>query len=162
MVDRVGSATDAQRTGAPDCRIEGATRFRKPTAPDRPRIPLGTPVPEQVDRRADATRSLIVEAASRQFARKSYSEVSLDDIVAHAEVTNGAFYFHFRSKHELALAIIEHQRQAGYLSMTEVLSRKMSALETLVDLTWVIAIRDVEEDATRAGLNLIESIARRR
>jgi TetR/AcrR family transcriptional regulator, transcriptional repressor for nem operon len=119
-------------------------------------------VPEQVDRRADATRSLIVEAASRQFARKSYSEVNHDDIVAHGEVTNGAFYFHFRSKHESALAIIEHQRQAGYLPMTEVLSRKMPALETLVDLTWVIAIRDVEENATRAGLNLSESIARRR
>ncbi len=115
---------------------------------------------EQVDRRADATRLLILEAASHEFARKSYSQVSLDDILAQAEVTKGAMYFHFRSKHELALAIIERQSQAGSEIMTEVLSRKLSSLETLVDMSFVLASRDIDDDAARAGLNLLESIGR--
>jgi AcrR family transcriptional regulator len=117
-------------------------------------------VTQQVDRRADATRLLILQAASREFARKSYSQVSLDDILAQAMVTKGAMYFHFSSKHELALAIIERQRQAGYETMSEVLSRKLSGLETLVDMSYLIASSDIGDGVTRAGLNLLESIGR--
>ena len=64
---------------------------------------------EQLDRRADTTRLQILRAASHQFAHKAYSLVSLDDILADAEVTKGAMYFHFRSKYALASAIIEHR-----------------------------------------------------
>ncbi len=64
---------------------------------------------EHLDRRADTTRVQILRAASHQFARKSYSLVSLDDILADAEVTKGAMYFHFRSKYALASAIIEYR-----------------------------------------------------
>ena len=98
-----------------------------------------SPLTEKVDRRADATRLQILLAASHEFARKSYSQVSLDDILAQAEVTKGAMYFHFRSKHELALAIIEHQSLMGYESMSEVLSRKLSGLETLVAM-WCLIV----------------------
>jgi AcrR family transcriptional regulator len=115
---------------------------------------------EQVDRRADTTRLQILHAASHQFARKSYGQVSLDDILAQAEVTKGAMYFHFQSKHALALAIIEHQHLMGYESMNEVLSRKLSGLETLIDISYLIAARDIGDDIARAGLNLLESIGR--
>lgn len=117
-------------------------------------------MPEKVDRRADATRLQIVVAASREFARKSYSQVSLDDILAQAEVTKGAMYFHFRSKHELALAIIDRHNAMGHESMTEVLSRRLSGLETLVDISCLIVTRDIGDDISRAGLNLLESIGR--
>ena len=69
-------------------------------------------------------------------------------------------YFHFRSKHELALAIIEHQSLMGYESMSEVLSRKLSGLETLVAMWCLIVTRDIGDDVARAGLNLLESIGR--
>jgi AcrR family transcriptional regulator len=115
---------------------------------------------EQVDRRADATRLQILLAASQEFARKSYSQVSLDDILAQAQVTKGAMYFHFRSKHELALAIIDRHNAMGYESLNEVLARKLSGLETLVDMSCVIATRDIGDAVGRAGLNLLESIGR--
>lgn len=58
---------------------------------DRPAGEVGDLVAmEQVDRRADTTRLQILLAASREFARKSYSQVSLDDILAQAQVTKGA------------------------------------------------------------------------
>jgi AcrR family transcriptional regulator len=117
-------------------------------------------VTEQLDRRADTTRLQILLAASHEFARKSYSQVSLDDILAHAEVTKGAMYFHFRSKHELALAIIDHQSMLGYQSMSEVLSRKLSGLETLVDISCLFVAKDISDDIGRAGLNLLASIGR--
>ncbi len=115
---------------------------------------------EQVDRRADATRLQILLAASHEFAQMPYSQVNLDDILAEAEVTKGAMYFHFRSKHELALAIIERQSLMSHEVMSDVLSRKLSALETLVDISCGMVARDLGDEVARAGLNLLESIGR--
>ncbi len=115
---------------------------------------------EQLDRRADTTRLQILRAASRQFARKSYSLVSLDDILADAEVTKGAMYFHFRSKHALASAIIDHRFASAQASVDELLARKLSGLETLVDISYLVAVEDIGDEVARAGLNLLESIGR--
>lgn len=115
---------------------------------------------EQLERRADTTRLQILRAASRQFARKSYSLVSLDDILADAEVTKGAMYFHFRSKYALASAIIEHRGMVARASVDQLLAQKLSALETLIDITYLVAIDDIGDEIARAGLNLLESIGR--
>jgi AcrR family transcriptional regulator len=117
-------------------------------------------VTEQLDRRADTTRQQILRAASRQFARRPYSLVSLDDILADAEVTKGAMYFHFRSKHALAVAIIEHRFALASASVDELLARKLSGLETLIDIVYLVAVEDIGDDIARAGLNLLESIGR--
>ena len=115
---------------------------------------------EQLDRRADTTRLQILRAASRQFARKSYSLVSLDDILADAAVTKGAMYFHFRSKHALASAIVEYRFASARVSVDELLARKLSGLETLIDIVYLVAVEDIGDEAARAGLNLLESIGR--
>jgi AcrR family transcriptional regulator len=117
-------------------------------------------VTEQIDRRADTTRLQILRAASRQFAHKSYSLVSLDDILADAEVTKGAMYFHFRSKHALASAIIEYRAAVARGAVTELLALKLSGLETLIDISYLIAVEDIGDESARAGLNLLESIGR--
>jgi AcrR family transcriptional regulator len=117
-------------------------------------------VTEQVDRRADTTRLQILRAASHQFARKSYSLVSLDDILADAEVTKGAMYFHFRSKHALASAIIEFRWAVARSAVDELLALKRSGLETLIDISYLVAVDDIGDELARAGLNLLESIGR--
>jgi AcrR family transcriptional regulator len=117
-------------------------------------------VTEQLDRRADTTRQQILRAASHQFARKSYSLVSLDDILADAEVTKGAMYFHFRSKHALAAAIIELRFALASASVDALLARKLSGLETLIDIMYLVAVEDIGDEVARAGLNLLESIGR--
>jgi TetR/AcrR family transcriptional repressor of nem operon len=110
--------------------------------------------------RADATRKQILRAAAHQFARTPYSAVSLDDVLADAEVTKGAMYFHFKSKYALALAIIEKQSRLGIAAVDDLLSRKLSALETLVDVSHLIGTQDIGNELTRAGLNLLESTGR--
>jgi AcrR family transcriptional regulator len=117
-------------------------------------------VSEQIDRRSDTTRQQILRAASRQFAHHPYGRVSLDDILADAEVTKGAMYFHFRSKHALASAIIEYRATVARVAVDELLARKLSGLETLIDITYLIAIEDIGDESARAGLNLLESIGR--
>jgi AcrR family transcriptional regulator len=117
-------------------------------------------VTQQLDRRADTTRLQILHAAAHQFAHRSYSQVSLDDILADAEVTKGAMYFHFRSKHALASAIVEHWGEVARDAVDELLARRLSGLETLIDISYLIAVRDISDETARAGLNLIESIGR--
>jgi AcrR family transcriptional regulator len=134
------------------------------TTINRPAAPLarfrGPKVTEQLDRRADTTRLQILRAASRQFARKSYSLVSLDDILADAEVTKGAMYFHFRSKHALASAIVDQCAAAARASVDQLLARKLSGLESLIDISYLVATGDIGDEMARAGLNLLESVGR--
>lgn len=110
--------------------------------------------------RADVTRLNILRAAAHQFALKSYSAVNLDDIVAAAGLTKGAMYFHFRSKYALARAIIDHQTSMKRTAVTELLARRFSGLETLVDISFLNANQDIGEDLARAQLHLLESIGR--
>jgi TetR/AcrR family transcriptional regulator, transcriptional repressor for nem operon len=117
-------------------------------------------VTDNHDTSADSTRQQILRAACHQFAHRSYGQVSLDDILADARVTKGAMYFHFRSKHALAMAIIELQSQVTRSAANELLARKLSGLESLVDISYLIALQDVSQDLSRAGLHLLESIGR--
>ena len=112
------------------------------------------------DGRADVTRRQILRAASHQFARRAYHDVGLDDILAEAELTKGAMYFHFKSKHALAVAIIDKQTAAGASAVEGLTTRGLSGLETLIDFSYLIAVGDIKTDAVRAGLNLIESVGR--
>ncbi|OMC41286.1 TetR family transcriptional regulator [Mycobacterium sp. GA-1841] len=115
---------------------------------------------EQLDRRADLTRLQILQAAARQFAHTPYSLVSLDDILADAAVTKGALYFHFRSKRALAVSIVEHRTELAHKSLAEALARNLSGLETIIDLSCLVAAEDISDPMARACLNLVESIGR--
>ncbi|MFV8319870.1 TetR family transcriptional regulator [Mycobacterium sp. 23] len=115
---------------------------------------------ESADGRADSTRQQILRAAAHQFARRAYHDVGLDDILAEAELTKGAMYFHFRSKHALAVAIIEQHTSMGRVAVEDLLSRQLSGLETLIDFCYLIAVQDISKDVARAALHLIESVGR--
>jgi TetR/AcrR family transcriptional regulator, transcriptional repressor for nem operon len=115
---------------------------------------------ESTDKRADTTRQQLLHAAAHQFAQRAYHDVGLDDVLAEAELTKGAMYFHFRSKHALALAVIEDQAVQAREVVAALVARKFSGLETLIDLCYQMAVRDISEDMARAGFNLLESIGR--
>lgn len=65
----------------------------------------------------ERTRRRIVEAARILFNRHGYGRVSIDQIMAEANLTRGGFYAHFRSKEELfaeATASFLHGRGAQW------------------------------------------------
>jgi len=117
-------------------------------------------VVEQADRRADATRLQIVKAAAHEFATRPYSQVNLDEILVSADVTKGALYFHFRSKHALANAVIEHRAELGWATVEQIRTNGLSGLETAIDVAYLIAVSDIGEADARAGLNLLEAVGR--
>jgi TetR/AcrR family transcriptional repressor of nem operon len=112
------------------------------------------------DKRSDTTREQILRAAAHQFAQRPYYAVGLDDILADAQLTKGAMYFHFRSKHALALAIVDEQTVRSGAAVQELFTRKLSGLETLIDVSFLTAMADLTEDVTRAAFNLLESVGR--
>ena len=118
----------------------------------------GRAMTEGSERRAGNTRQRLIAAASRQFAHRPYSMVSLDDILAEAELTKGAMYFHFPSKQALAMAIIDDLTEMSRGAVTELLARKMSGLETLIDLVYLLAVQDTQHEVARAGVRLLETL----
>ena len=112
------------------------------------------------DKRSHTTRDQILRAAAHQFAQHPYCAVGLDEILAEAHLTKGAMYFHFRSKHALALAIVEEQTERYTEAVQSLLARKLSGLETLIDISYLVAVGDITQDVTRAAFNLLESVGR--
>ena len=115
---------------------------------------------DSADSRADVTRQKILDAAARQFARRSFNDVSLDDILADTDVSKGALYFHYHSKHALALAIVEHHAAVVRASTMELLTHQLSGLETMIEITFMVATLDFSDDYASAATNLVGAVRR--
>lgn len=63
-----------------------------------------------IDRRRVRTRAALLRAGATLFAARSVDGVSIDDIVAAADVAKGSFYNHFEDKEALARAVAEEVR----------------------------------------------------
>ena len=53
------------------------------------------------------TRQKILDAAVQVFSRKGYHDTRVDDIVRESETSKGAVYFHFPSKEQIFLALVD-------------------------------------------------------
>lgn len=56
--------------------------------------------------KAEKTRLIILQKAFELIYTKGYLTTSIDDIIATTQVTKGAFYYHFKTKDAMGLAII--------------------------------------------------------
>src|SRR5829696_2161842 len=61
------------------------------------------------DERRIETRTDLLDAASRVFARQGFHAATLEDVAREAGYTTGAIYSNFAGKDELFLAAFEHQ-----------------------------------------------------
>lgn len=104
--------------------------------------------------RAVATREAIVTAAGRVFSRSSYTSATMADVIAEAGVTQGALYFHFPSKKELAEEVIRRQHEVSISAGEQHLWSARSGLDGLVLLSAELARLILEDPIVRAGLRL--------
>ena len=58
--------------------------------------------------RSKVTRENITRSASECFAKIGYHQTDVDEICSRANLTKGAFYYHFSSKQDLFLEIFDH------------------------------------------------------
>lgn len=58
-------------------------------------------------RNGEATRNRILEVATRLILERGFAGTTIDDVIAQAGLTKGAFFYHFDSKDHLARAVID-------------------------------------------------------
>lgn len=111
---------------------------------------------------AAITRENLLAAALVVFSRSGYSTATLDDVAKEASVTRGAIYWHFHSKAELYVALLEkysalgaqivQQAAAEGGSLMEILRRVflnlLSAIEIDKDLRAVMEINLFKTEQT--------------
>lgn len=104
--------------------------------------------------RAIATREALVLSASRVFAVGGYRAATLSEICAEADVTQGALYFHFRSKQDLAAEIIRQQHDLSIAVGRACLESCISGVEGMIRLSGALAAQIQSNPVVQAGLRL--------
>ncbi|RYZ48921.1 MAG: TetR/AcrR family transcriptional regulator [Chitinophagaceae bacterium] len=85
-------------------------------------------------KKAEATRLTILQKAFALIYAKGYQTTSIDDILATTGVTKGAFYYHFKNKDEMGMAIIEELMKPALTSRFTALQMEESPLDGIYNL----------------------------
>ncbi len=89
-----------------------------------------------MQKRSEQTRTKLLDAALKEFAEHGYDATSVDDICAAAQVSKGAFYHHFESKHALFLCLLESWLQAIRTNLAAL--QRSTVPETMLNITEVM------------------------
>ncbi|WP_069816592.1 ScbR family autoregulator-binding transcription factor [Streptomyces sp. TP-A0874] len=107
-----------------------------------------------MQKRAEATRRSILEAAAHLFDDRGFTETSISDISEMCGRTSGAIYFHYGNKEKLALAVV-HEHLATWPSLiARYASPDQPALEGVVRLSFAVAATFRDDVIVRAGARL--------
>jgi AcrR family transcriptional regulator len=78
-----------------------------------------------------ATRAFLLQVAAEVFAQRGYTETTIAGLIARSGLTKGAFYFHFSSKEQLALAVIEEKQGQWVDSVRAAVSNEPRSIDQL-------------------------------
>ncbi len=98
--------------------------------------------------RAIQTRQVLLRAAAEVFGEFGYEATSMAEILRRTELTKGALYFHFNSKDELALGVLEEA------VTTEGVAPQTLKLQEWIDTLLILAYRLPRDPVLSAALKL--------
>ena len=104
--------------------------------------------------RAVETREALLLGASRVFARTSYTRARLRDIAIESGISEGALYFHFGNKDQIARAILNSQQDRMTAVLTETLSGSRNGLEKLLAVMRGLGELMASDEVVQAGITL--------
>ncbi|HVK23235.1 MAG TPA: TetR family transcriptional regulator [Actinokineospora sp.] len=81
--------------------------------------------------KGEATRAYLLRTAAHMFAERGYAGTTQSDLIAASGLTKGAFYFYFKSKLDLAMAVIADQEARWLSHITERVLAQSSAVDQL-------------------------------
>jgi AcrR family transcriptional regulator len=94
-------------------------------------------------KKAEATRLTILQKAFELIYIKGYQTTSIDDIIATTKVTKGAFYYHFKTKDEMGLAIISEILKPILASgFIEPLQKEQNPIDAIYNLMNDLLMKD--------------------
>lgn len=111
-------------------------------------------MPRLKQQRSIDTREALLAGAARVFARVTYAEARYRDVADESGVSEGALYFHFRSKSDLARAVLnaQQERMTGVLARTEV--EAGTGLSILLRLMVRLGDLIAQDEIVQAGIRL--------
>lgn len=109
--------------------------------------------------RAEATRRRILDSAVDLFDELGYGETGLADVLQRANVSKGAFYYHFDSKEAVATAIIEDYRRQMKEATTAKVDPAAPKLDWLIMSTFVSADLMESDKNARIGNQLLQALS---
>jgi len=94
-------------------------------------------------KKAEATRLMILRKAFELIYVRGYQTTSIDEIIATTQVTKGAFYYHFKTKDEMGLAIInEILKPTLAASFIEPLQKEEDPAEAIYNLMYNLLMKN--------------------
>lgn len=104
--------------------------------------------------RAIETRESILVGAARVFSRMSYASARMKDIAESSAVSEGALYFHFGGKSQVALALLEQQQERMTSVLTDCLVAPGTGLSKLLSLVHGLGALMASDEIVQAGIRL--------
>jgi AcrR family transcriptional regulator len=104
--------------------------------------------------RAALTRKEVMRSAAQVFEQLGYARSSIGDISRAARVSNGALYFHFKSKEALATAVQKAAWEAIGVLIRPTGPPPASSLQHLIDTSGAVSALLRDDIVVRAGYHL--------
>lgn len=104
--------------------------------------------------RAIETREALLDGAAEVFSRMSYAEARLRDISEASGVSEGALYFHYGNKRDIATAVLSAQQERMSRVLTDVLTGTDNSLGKLTQLTKGLAELIARDVVVQGGIRL--------
>lgn len=105
--------------------------------PRQRQTPRTEPASPKVQRRRERTRAALLAAGARQFARRGVAPVSVEELIAEADISRATFYGLFSSKYSLLEGILNPIFEAAIRESRALAERPVAeAIEGLLDLYW--------------------------
>ncbi len=89
-------------------------------------------------------RKELVDVAARLFAEKGYESVAVRDILAEVNGAPGMFYYYFKSKQDIYLAVMEDYINDKLDQKCELLLNKDMPFEKRRDILMELIVRDIK------------------
>lgn len=125
--DQITVAEIAARAG-----VSARTVYRHIGNKDQLKARLGHP------EAAEETRARLLAAAAQAFAQTGYAAATLDDVARIAGLTKGAVYWHFKSKMDLFIALMDERIQRQLVAMPDLTATASHAGDPVESLAAIL------------------------
>lgn len=123
-------------------------------------------LPKASQQRSAATRARFVAAATKLLAERTWDDISIEDLVAEADLSVGAFYKRFRAKDDVLAACVEdaleegRSRAAALMAVQGPLETRVAALVDALAEGWDVRAHVVRAAKAMAHDEHVEALRR--
>lgn len=116
--------------------------------------------PAPVTTKGAATRAFLLQTAAEVFAERGYTETTMSELISRSGLTKGAFYFHFSSKEQLALAVIDEKQRQWVDSVQAAIKAQPQAIDQLRQVAFALVRLHRDDPSAYSVSRLTRDLAR--